>query len=296
MLQALAGGAAARPFKTHMNALDMPLFLRIAPELYLKRLLVGGMPMVYEVNRNFRNEGLDRNHNPEFTMLELYHAFGDVETVMNMTETLVRESARMIAQASGLPSDDASLRLPFGEISIDYGSPFVRVTYGELFRKATGVAHTDMAGVMALAAKHHIRTKNEKGQPLADVLVVNEHEAVVVAKAVGIAATDPEEAVRDINARFGCATIVTLGSEGAVGWVDGVRRVVPALTIKPVDTTAAGDTFTGAFAAALDQGLGFTLAMARGAAAGSLACTKAGAQPSIPTKADIDTAMRDFSA
>lgn len=174
MLQALAGGAAARPFKTHMNALDMPLFLRIAPELYLKRLLVGGMPKVYEVNRNFRNEGLDRNHNPEFTMLELYHAFGDVETVMNMTETLVRESARMIAGASGLATDNASLRLPFGEISIDYGSPFVRVTYGELFKRATGVAHTDTPGVMALAAKHHIRTKNEKGQPLADVLVVNE--------------------------------------------------------------------------------------------------------------------------
>jgi ribokinase len=129
-----------------------------------------------------------------------------------------------------------------------------------------------------------------------DVLVVNEHEAVVVAKAAGIATDDPEEAVREIARRHGCAAIVTLGAEGAVGWTDGVRRAVPALKITPVDTTAAGDAFTGAFAAALDQGMGFTLALARGAAAGSLACTKAGAQPSIPLKEEIDRATADFAA
>jgi ribokinase len=129
-----------------------------------------------------------------------------------------------------------------------------------------------------------------------DVLIVNEHEAVVVAKAVGIDADDPEVAVREINQQFGCAAIVTLGSAGAVGWVDGVRREVAALKIKAIDTTAAGDSFTGAFAAALDQGLGFTTALARGAAAGSLACTKAGAQPSVPTKDEIDAAMADFAA
>jgi ribokinase len=124
-----------------------------------------------------------------------------------------------------------------------------------------------------------------------DVLIVNEHEAITVAKAVGIDTADPEEAVRAIAERFGCAAIVTLGAEGAVGWTDGVRRAVPALKIKPVDTTAAGDAFTGAFAAALDQGMGFTTALARGAAAGSLACTRLGAQPSIPTKAEIDAAV-----
>lgn len=129
-----------------------------------------------------------------------------------------------------------------------------------------------------------------------DVLIVNEHEAVVVGRAVGIDTDDPEEAVRQINARFGCSTIVTLGSQGAVGWVDGVRRAVPALAIQPVDTTAAGDSFTGAFAAALDLGLGFTLALARGAAGGSLACTKMGAQPSVPLKADIDAATANFKA
>jgi ribokinase len=125
-----------------------------------------------------------------------------------------------------------------------------------------------------------------------DVLIVNEHEANVVAGAVGIEASNPEEAVRQIHERYGCASIVTLGPDGAVGWIDGVRRTAPALRIVPVDTTAAGDAFTGAFAAALDQGMGFTTALARGAAAGSLACTKAGAQPSIPMKAEIDAAVQ----
>lgn len=126
---------------------------------------------------------------------------------------------------------------------------------------------------------------------LLDVLVVNEHEAVIVANSVGITTEDPEEAVREINARFGVTAIVTLGAAGAVGWTDGLRRTARALAITPVDTTAAGDTFTGAFCAALDQGHGFTTALARGAVAGSLACLKPGAQPSIPSKGDIDTAM-----
>jgi ribokinase len=131
---------------------------------------------------------------------------------------------------------------------------------------------------------------------LLDDLVVNEHEALVVAKAAGIDTTDPEEAARLIHERFGCAAIVTLGPDGVVGWIGGMRRAAPALKVTPVDTTAAGDSFTGAFAAALDQGLGFTLALARGAAAGSLACTKPGAQSSIPTRAEIDEATRDFAA
>ncbi|MEM7623557.1 MAG: amino acid--tRNA ligase-related protein, partial [Planctomycetota bacterium] len=90
MLQTQAGGAAARPFLTHMNALDIELSMRIAPELFLKRLLVGGFHRVFEINRNFRNEGLDKQHNPEFTMLELYQAFGDYHTVMDVTEGVVR--------------------------------------------------------------------------------------------------------------------------------------------------------------------------------------------------------------
>ena len=91
MMPPMAGGAAARPFSTHHNALDMDLFMRIAPELYLKRLLVGGMPRVFEINRNFRNEGIDRSHNPEFTMMEVYEAFGDCWTMLELTESLVQE-------------------------------------------------------------------------------------------------------------------------------------------------------------------------------------------------------------
>jgi lysyl-tRNA synthetase class 2 len=139
MMQSLAGGAAARPFVTKMNALDINLFLRIAPELYLKRLLVGGLPRVYEINRNFRNEGLDKQHNPEFTMLEAYHAFGDVETVMELTESIIRDAASLVARETG----EALGALPFGDLKIDYASPFVRVTYGELFRKAMGFDMTD---------------------------------------------------------------------------------------------------------------------------------------------------------
>ncbi len=165
MLQTLAGGAAARPFSTHMNALDIDLFLRIAPELYLKRLLVGGMPRVYEINRNFRNEGVDRNHNPEFTMLEIYEAFGDVESMMALTEGLVRNAAEIVARELGVQG----LKLPFGEMEIDYGLPFLKVTYGELFQRGLGFAMTDEAKVRAEAK---MRGLEEKG--LALELVVNE--------------------------------------------------------------------------------------------------------------------------
>jgi len=155
MLQALAGGAAARPFRTHLNALDMDVFMRIAPELYLKRLLVGGLPRVYEINRNFRNEGVDKQHNPEFTMLEAYQAFGDMGTMIELTEHLCRESARLVVAlsrgvgAAAVP--DADLRLPFGELLIDFGSPFARVTYRDLFLRALGFAATDLDRVWAKA-------------------------------------------------------------------------------------------------------------------------------------------------
>ena len=89
MMQPIAGGAAARPFTTHHNALDMDLFLRIAPELYLKRLVVGGMDRVYEINRNFRNEGVSTQHNPEFTMLEFYQAYANYHDLMELTEELI---------------------------------------------------------------------------------------------------------------------------------------------------------------------------------------------------------------
>jgi lysyl-tRNA synthetase class 2 len=102
ILQSLAGGANARPFVTHHNALDINLFLRIAPELFLKRLVVGGMERVFEIGRNFRNEGLDKNHNPEFTMLELYMAYGDYNTMMDITETLIKNAAEKIGSQTDL--------------------------------------------------------------------------------------------------------------------------------------------------------------------------------------------------
>src|ERR1051326_3872106 len=129
-LHAIAGGAAARPFITHHNALDIDLFLRIALELPLKRLLVGGMEKVYEVGRVFRNEGIDARHNPEFTMLELYEAYGDYHSMMDLTEGLIVACV----QALG-----AGMRLPYGERTIDYTPPWQRRPYAELFHEHVGV-------------------------------------------------------------------------------------------------------------------------------------------------------------
>ncbi len=158
MMQPLAGGAAARPFVTHHNALDVDLYLRIAPELYLKRLLVGGMRRVYEINRNFRNEGVDRSHNPEFTLMEVYEAFGDCWTMLELTESLLRELARTVAPPGG------DLRLPFGELVIDWAEPFDRVVYGELFSRVLGFEMTDEERVR--------RRGREMGIAMADTLDV----------------------------------------------------------------------------------------------------------------------------
>src|SRR5204863_2117945 len=99
VLQITHGGALASPFRTHHNVLDVDLYLRIAPELYLKRLLVGGLERVYEIGRNFRNEGIDRDHNPEFTMLEFYQAYGDYEDMMELAEALVKEAALAVRRS-----------------------------------------------------------------------------------------------------------------------------------------------------------------------------------------------------
>ena len=120
MMQTLAGGAAARPFVTHHHALDLDLFLRIAPELYLKRLVVGGFPKVYEINRNFRNEGISTHHNPEFTMLEFYTAYADARDQMALTEELLTSAAREILGTTELPwgTETISLKAPFRRISM----------------------------------------------------------------------------------------------------------------------------------------------------------------------------------
>ncbi len=110
MMQPIPGGAAARPFKTHHNALDMDLYLRIAPELYLKRLVVGGIEKVFEINRNFRNEGISTRHNPEFTMLEFYEAYQDYGYLMDLTEELLRECARKVLGTTALAYQGAQVR------------------------------------------------------------------------------------------------------------------------------------------------------------------------------------------
>jgi len=115
MMQPIPGGAVARPFKTHHNALDMELYLRIAPELYLKRLVVGGLEKVYEINRNFRNEGISTRHNPEFTMMEWYCAYEDCEYMMAHTEQLVREAARAVAYQGAIDYEKKFARLSIPE-------------------------------------------------------------------------------------------------------------------------------------------------------------------------------------
>ena len=126
VLQALYGGAAAKPFKTHHNALDIPLYLRIAPELYLKRLIVGGFEKVYEIAKCFRNEGIDNNHNPEFTQVEFYWAYADYNDLMNLIEDLLPK----IIQAAGLP-----LKFNVQDKEVDFTPPYPRKTMRELIKE-----------------------------------------------------------------------------------------------------------------------------------------------------------------
>jgi lysyl-tRNA synthetase class 2 len=142
LLHPIAGGAAARPFTTHHNALDLPLYLRIAPELYLKRLLVGGFEQVFEVGRVFRNEGISTRHNPEFTMLELYWAYQDYNAVMDLTEDLLIELARRFCT-------DSTTTL--GETKISLCGPFARRNYHDLVREFAAVDPEDEAAVAQAA-------------------------------------------------------------------------------------------------------------------------------------------------
>ena len=148
-LQESAGGAAARPFKTHHNALDMPLVLRIALELHLKRLLVGGMERVFELGRVYRNEGVSPRHNPEFTMLEAYEAYGDYFTMMDLTEAVIVEAA----QAAGTPQ-----RFEFMGHTVDLTPPFKRARYDDLLAAVAGCDPADPASIAKTAAACGIET------------------------------------------------------------------------------------------------------------------------------------------
>ena len=142
-LQPIYGGAAARPFTTHHNTLDMQLYLRISPELYLKRCLVGGLERVFEFSRCFRNEGISPRHNPEFTMLELYQAYGDYHDMMDITEEIIAGAAREVI---------GSTTIKFGQREIDYTSPWPRLKYADLFAEHVGIPMTDIEAVRAKAA------------------------------------------------------------------------------------------------------------------------------------------------
>ncbi len=159
-MQAIAGGAAARPFVTHHNALDLQLYLRIAPELYLKRLLVGGLERVFEIARVFRNEGIDATHNPEFTMMELYEAYGSYDTMMELTEGLV------VALCDAL----GSRQRPWKDRVVDYSPPWQRRTYDSLLREHAGAGLGDEPALQAAAAKHGIDTKGKHPDVLAQEL------------------------------------------------------------------------------------------------------------------------------
>jgi lysyl-tRNA synthetase class 2 len=172
-MQPIAGGAAARPFVTHHNTLDLTLYLRIAPELYLKRLLVGGMERVFEIGRVYRNEGISPRHNPEFTMMEAYQAYADYRSMMDLTEALITGA---IAALDGnyrrqyiLPGEGR------GKVTIDFTPPWPRRTYAELLHEHAGVALSDREGVRAKAASLGIATEGKDP----DVLVSEVFEEVV---------------------------------------------------------------------------------------------------------------------
>ncbi len=137
MLHSLVSGAAARPFTTHHNALDIPLFMRIAPELHLKRLVVGGFDRVYEINRNFRNEGISTRHNPEFTMLEFYQAYSTYEDLMDLTEQMLSEAAKHVV---------GTTKFMYQEHELDFGKGWKRIPMVEAIREAVkGLTDKDMA-------------------------------------------------------------------------------------------------------------------------------------------------------
>jgi lysyl-tRNA synthetase class 2 len=158
MMQPLPGGATARPFVTHHNALDMDLYLRVAPELFLKRLVVAGLEKVYEINRNFRNEGLSTQHNPEFTMVEFYQAYSDFMDLMDLTEELMREVAREVL---------GHTRLTYAGICIDFAQPFRRMTLKEsILHFNGGIAPAELdecEAARAVAKRLQVSVQNSDG-------------------------------------------------------------------------------------------------------------------------------------
>jgi lysyl-tRNA synthetase class 2 len=168
MLQAIPGGATARPFVTHHNALDMDMYLRVAPELYLKRLVVGGFERVYEINRNFRNEGLSTRHNPEFTMLEFYQAYANYNDLMNLTEDMLRQIAQQVLGTTDVKN---TLKNSEGEVIeekvYDFAKPFTRISVFDSILHynvdITAEELADVEGARDIAQRLHIPLKDYYG-------------------------------------------------------------------------------------------------------------------------------------
>jgi lysyl-tRNA synthetase class 2 len=163
MMQPIAGGAIARPFTTHHNTLDMPLYLRVAPELYLKRLTVGGLEKVFEINRNFRNEGISTQHNPEFTMMEFYEAYADYQKLMVMTEQLIEHAARTAIGSTAITfgEQQISLQPPFARLSLRHTAAEAASTRLHRTVKPSDLRDRDTAA--SIARELHIEIDNGYG-------------------------------------------------------------------------------------------------------------------------------------
>ena len=158
LLHPIAGGANARPFITHHNTLDMDMYLRIAPELYLKRLIVGGFDKVYELGRMFRNEGMDTRHNPEFTMIEMYQAYTDYYGMMDLAENLIRYAAQEVL---------GTTQIVYDGVEMDLSKPFERLTMADAVKKFSGVDFNQVKTLeeaRALAKEHHIEYEQRHGK------------------------------------------------------------------------------------------------------------------------------------
>jgi lysyl-tRNA synthetase class 2 len=190
-LHSIAGGAAARPFKTHHNALDIDLYLRIALELHLKRLMVGGIERVYELGRVYRNEGISQRHNPEFTMLEAYQAYGDYRSMMDLTEACIVEAI----QATGQP-----LKLEWGDKTVDFTPPFARKTYDEVIAEHVNIDPTNAAAVAGAAKSLGLETVGKHP----DVIKSELFEAAVEKQLIGpVFVTDYPASICPLTKRKG---------------------------------------------------------------------------------------------
>ena len=241
MLQTIHGGASARPFKTHSNAFDTELFLRIAPELFLKRAVVGGIDRVFEINRNFRNEGADRTHSPEFAMLEAYQAYGDYNSIADLTQKLIQNAAMDVFGTHQVVLEDGSIN--------DLGGNWPRISMYESLSEAAGVTitpQTPMAELKKLAASVDIEIEH----PLAGKYVEELWEHFVKGDLVNPTfvidfPVDTSPLTRDHRSKSGVVEkwdLYIRGYEQATGYSELVDPVIQrARFVEQVTLAASGD-------------------------------------------------------